>query len=762
MKRAPIVRHLGILYAFLGALGCGDAPPSLVAIDLVELFPLAKTRTETRSIAFGSPESRAHLIEGWGSPWRVGNLTFVWSEGDHSTLRLTIGQPRPLTLRFRCRPLRFPGAPVQTITMKVNGHAVGERELAPEVQTYEAWVPARVLVPGENRVEFRYAYHRRPSDVLTGSTDTGSRAVAWVSLGVPNSSFHGDPRATSTALPPTLILPFHSFVDYYVRVPKGSVLGFEAVAPWGDGPEDDVGARLEVSVQSARPDGRGATERSTSSVGARAGPVRLALAAEGATRISLRSVPRGAVPDGEAGLELVRPILHVPASTPNVPANRPVRGAGAAGRWKRPNIVIYLVDTLRADHLGIYGYPKPTSPHIDAFARDATVFDVAVAQASWTKPAVVSLFTGLNAQTHGVNARRAALPKSLTILPEVLRDLGYRTMAVVANSNVSPAFGFRRGFDDHEQLREPGGAEVHQLSDRVNEAAFRMLSDVPEGHPFFLYLHTTDPHAPYAPRPPHRERFAARIRNPRAGGMDHIRDLEKEGRPTRRVIADLMSLYDAEIAFNDESFGKLIERLKALGLYDSSLIVFLSDHGEAFHEHGSWNHGSGLFSEEVAVPLIMRFPGGWGSGRTVGEMVRQIDVMPTILDVLGERAPDPVQGRSLLPLAADHDTGGEETVAFSYLGAASRSGREVEGVIVDGMKLIRFRLPDQPGEVGLFDLNRDPDESVDLSEREPIWVGYLTAELDGIAYSSDSEASPAEATIDDDLRRRLQDLGYLP
>jgi arylsulfatase A-like enzyme len=420
------------------------------------------------------------------------------------------------------------------------------------------------------------------------------------------------------------------------------------------------------------------------------------------------------------------------------------------------------VDTLRADHLGIYGYARPTSPHIDAFARDATVFDAAMAQTSWTKPAVVSLFTGLNARTHGVNARLAALPEKLAILPEFLKGLGYRTMAVVANGNVSPSFGFQRGFQIHEQLREAGGAEVHQLSDRVNEVAFRLLSERPEDQPFFLYLHTADPHAPYTPRAPYRERFARGVRDSRVGTTEHFRALRKGAGPTDGVIEELIDLYDAEIAFNDASFGSLLERLQALGLYDSTLIVFVSDHGEAFHEHGSWNHGEGLFSEEIAVPLIIRFPGGWGGGRTVASMVRQIDVMPTILDVLGEAAPAPVQGSSLLPRVRRPDAEGRQPAAFSYLGRTSLRGREVDSVIVDGMKLIRFRLTGRTAAFGLFDLNRDPDEVRDLADRRPIWVGVLTAELDGMALTADSEVSPPEATIDDDLRTRLRDLGYLP
>jgi hypothetical protein len=271
------------------------------------------------------------------------------------------------------------------VTVRVNGHDVGRSQLAPRAQIYELRVPARLWVPGENRVEFHYAYHRRPAEVVAGATDTRSRAVAWASLELRDSGFHGEPRVEHANRSPSLILPFHSFVDYYERVPAGSVLGIDAIRPWGDGPADDGGARLEVSVQSARSDASDAAEPSTASVGGGSGPVRLALAADGASRITLRAVPGGAVPDGESGLELLRPVLHVPAPTASGSADPLVAGTGAplhhvpaptasgsadplvAGtgaplHGERPNIVIYLVDTLRADHLGIYGYPWRRRP----------------------------------------------------------------------------------------------------------------------------------------------------------------------------------------------------------------------------------------------------------------------------------------------------------------------------------------------------------------------------------------------------------------
>ena len=157
---------------------------------------------------------------------------------------------------------------------------------------------------------------------------------------------------------------------------------------------------------------------------------------------------------------------------------------------------MYLVDTLRPDHLGIYGHPRGTSPQIDAFARDATVFRNAVAQSSWTKTAVASLFTGLLPQTHRIHSRTDAIPEALPILPEILHNLGYATLGVITNGNVSGVFGFARGFDVYEELREGPTREIHQLSDRANEVAFALLARRPKDRPFFLYVHRATPTGP--------------------------------------------------------------------------------------------------------------------------------------------------------------------------------------------------------------------------------------------------------------------------
>src|SRR5262245_39170425 len=401
-------------------------------VDLVVLYPQARAGAEAPSLDLGSDASLPALVSGWGPRARAGDGAFQWGQGEGSELRFGVGEPRDLELRLRGWPLAFDGAPPQSVEVRANGQTVATLALAPGAHDYPVQVPAAALVPGENRLALRYAWARAPRDVVPGSSERRALAVAWDSLRIPDARRHGAPGAEPEAAEPALRLPLASWVDYYLRVPDGSRLRIPRLEPFGPA----IAPALQVVAEPA-----GAPPQVARFEPGRAVDLALPPAGGGPMRISLRALG-SAEPGAEAGLRLLRPALDEPAAAPDA---APPRTAPVSGR--RPSVVLYLIDTLRADHLGAYGYPRPTSPRIDAFARDATLFRNAFAQSSWTKPAVASLFTGLLPQTHRINPRPAALPEALPSLPEILRDRGYATFGVVANGNVSSAFGFARGFD---------------------------------------------------------------------------------------------------------------------------------------------------------------------------------------------------------------------------------------------------------------------------------------------------------------------------
>jgi choline-sulfatase len=426
---------------------------------------------------------------------------------------------------------------------------------------------------------------------------------------------------------------------------------------------------------------------------------------------------------------------------------------------RRPNVIVYLVDTLRADHLGCYGYLRETSPRIDAFAAESVLFENAVAQSAWTRPAVTSLLTGLDPHKHGVQGRLDRLPESFDTLPEMLRREGYQTAAFVSSAVITAKLGFSQGFDTFRQRVKETIEPERPTSGWVNEEALRWLRQRNPERPFFLFLHTLDPHMPYRPPEVFRRQLAPDA-DPRAGSLEQVVAVRDGLRPTTaRDREEIPALYDAEIAGNDAGFGRLVAELRAEGLYESLLLVFVSDHGEELYDHGGWEHGATLYQELIHVPLVLKLPRGAESGRRIGETVRQIDVLPTILDVLGDKIPPGLQGRSLLPLLQSlHEPSRRPPPAFSFL---DLDGRRIESVVVGKRKLIHTLAHDRkPLGLELYDLASDPQEQRDLAAADPESVRGLTWLLEQRAQGGAPPAA-SQAPLGSELEEQLRALGYL-
>jgi arylsulfatase len=351
-------------------------------------------------------------------------------------------------------------------------------------------------------------------------------------------------------------------------------------------------------------------------------------------------------------------------------------GALAAGACappaKPPHLVLVLVDTLRADHLGVYGYPRPTSPRLDALAPQSVVFERASSPSSWTRPAVASLLTSRLPSEHGAVSTLRRLADDVPTLVEALRTAGYRSIGVSANfPHVSEATGLARGFDSFVALRseaapddpdwlwpEPDGAGgVRHLraasADEVNAELLRRLPERVET-PLFLYAHYMEPHSGYAPPAALRGRF---VRDPELdrrsppASSDHVLDLatgRREASPEE--IGRLVDLYDAEIAAADEALGRLLDALAARGIGTDAVVVVLSDHGEEFGEHGGFFHGLALHRESIHVPLLIRAPGRPGGERR-SDAVDLLDVPTTLLALAGAAPAPGMRGRDLLGVA---------------------------------------------------------------------------------------------------------------
>jgi arylsulfatase A-like enzyme len=397
----------------------------------------------------------------------------------------------------------------------------------------------------------------------------------------------------------------------------------------------------------------------------------------------------------------------------------------------RPDLVLVVVDTLRADHLGCYGYPRPTSPRIDALAGRGTVFDAAWAAAPWTLPSIMSIMTSLYPSVHRVENDGLRLGEGTATLASLLRDGGYATGGFVAHVYASAAFGFDRGFDRFEDfgLSRPDyrlEAGMEPTADTVTGKALDWLQEQ-RGKPVFLFVHYFDPHWPYAPPERFRTLFPTPQRDERDAAYDAISRYLDPLVPIpddyRRFLIDR---YDGEIRFVDEQIGRLLDGLGKAGRADRTWIVVTGDHGEEFKDHGSMGHGRRLYEEVVRVPLVVVGPGAAGSrpgdaapSIRIQVPVSGIDLAPTLLDLAG-RTPLPagLHGRSLRglmspttqatsPGPAPDRTLLSETMRLNAFGKAVRSG---------AWKLIHS-MDENRSE--LYDLAADPGERRDRADERP-------------------------------------------
>jgi len=416
---------------------------------------------------------------------------------------------------------------------------------------------------------------------------------------------------------------------------------------------------------------------------------------------------------------------------------------------RRPNIVLYVVDTVRADRLGVYGYEKPTSPRLDAFAAGAVLFENAYAQSSWTRPAVASLFTGLLPPAHRTVGRRSVLPEDALTLAEILAANGYEGMGLVRNPNVSRAFGFAQGF---ARFRSEDRDRDETMLERV-----RLWLDEREGsgQPFFLFLHAIDPHGPYDPAPEFEEMFEA------GGAPAHYRTVRYllrlnrgEVEPGPGTAEALSRLYDAEVAQNDRAFGELLDELSVRGLGEDTAVIYVSDHGEEFAEHGRWEHGLSLYEEVLRVPLVMRLPGV--PPRRVEAPAQHVDILPTLLGYLGIEAP-PTDGRDLL---AARRRGDDPPDVYTHLDV---DGHRAASVIRGHYKLVLPQSPSQGTDPMLFDLEADPGELEDIAADRPEVVERMLGLLAerNLAGEIESAEEIEDDQLDENVRRRLRALGYV-
>lgn len=430
---------------------------------------------------------------------------------------------------------------------------------------------------------------------------------------------------------------------------------------------------------------------------------------------------------------------------------------------RQPNVLLVTIDTLRADHLGAYGFHQAHTPALDQLAREGARFDHAVCQLPQTNASHAALMTGLYASTSGVKVHMVdKLRPGTPTLASVFARAGYQTAGLYSWVSLDPQFcGLDQGFQTYEGYvlnrsaifsdprLEQLAATYRQLkaqipivktadvvlgqsdaiersldgrADVTNDAVFKWLEAHAGTAPFFLWVHYYDPHYPYAPPPGYDHLLGLDYRGSITGSVDTIHQIEAgQLSLSPDDVARLEELYQGEIAFVDAQFARLRAYLQKRGLEDDTILVVTGDHGESFGEHGDWTHGLKVYESEIRVPLLMRFPRKIPAGTVIAAPTQLIDLMPTLLELAGLAAPRTVQGTSFVPVLAGQSDGSDRA-AFTEL-----ADDAFLSVLTWGdWKLIRNSAN---GELQLYHLQSDEGEERNLIKDEATTARELDARL---------------------------------
>ena len=381
----------------------------------------------------------------------------------------------------------------------------------------------------------------------------------------------------------------------------------------------------------------------------------------------------------------------------------------------RPDVLFVLIDSLKASHVGCYGYARDTTPSLDRFAAaEAVRFETVIPGGSWTQPAVMTLFTSLPADEHMRVLPNVPHNPAAVTLAEALRDAGYETVGITANTMTNRRYGYAKGFDlwDDYSVTVPPDAGLERISTGYAKGSVLTRSGLARlkrrnpDKPLFLFLFYMDPHWDFNPPPPYDMKFSST-------GLGPLKGAWRIGanKATPEIRRRTVDAYDGEIAYCDNVVSNLLAEIARTSRWDNTLVVVMGDHGESFWERGFTGHGNHLHDEELKVPLMIRVPAGAARirpGTVVRGQVGGIDVAPTILDLAGVPPPSSWKGRSLRGAMESGESGGRPVVTETRI----RAGLWQRGVRTDRYKVVAVGDFDAPSEA--YDLVADPGETNNL------------------------------------------------
>jgi choline-sulfatase len=687
------------------------SPTGRVAMDLlVNRLHASSHRDGHLIIEAGSPDLLKYIDGGWKTSFILGEkdqgtpaalvsglsaqfFVPIDADGDGAG-GIAVGDS---TLAFTLRPL----APKQKVSIFVNEKNIGTVDIEAKKKRYQVAVPAAALKVGENRLRFTF----RVAAALAVGGKRGAAAFTDLTLGPAIAGIPPEPvgaRVSEMALGGVRrnaisIAGKGSRVSYYVQPPEGANLAFS----YGS---DVAGAHAVVRVAV---DGGKPRQLLDSVASAKWAEVSVPLGAAGGQAVRIDLVSRG----GAVAWAEPRLMVNAPAH-PKVPADP-----------QFDHVFIWMVDTLRADKVHAYN-PKTRveTPNYDAFAADSTRFEWAQVPGTWSLPSHASLLTGVYPTVHKATAHEAKLSKDVAFIAEDMKKKGFKTAIFSSNGYVSGKWGFQRGWDAYRNfIREnlPNGADYLWKT-----AKTWMLQN--QQKPEFAYLATIEPHVAYTPKAEYLKKYWNKpYKGPLKPALTGVQ-LGSVGSGKLKLNdndkAYLEALHDGEITQSDAVFATFIADLKAANLYDRSVVIVVSDHGDEFGEHGRFGHGHSVYQELTHVPLMIRAPGRMPRGKLVHCDVEIMDLYTTMLDLVGAPVGEHIQGASLIPLAWD-DVGQSPRAAFT-----------IDGQVARGLKVARYRLVGASGRLELYDEFEDRLEQKDVAAERPIALRQMRGVL-GLLYA---------------------------
>jgi arylsulfatase A-like enzyme len=598
--------------------------------NILSDFDILTKFHETNEIVFQEPEAIFHLRSGWIKKKKQ----FVWSQGlESSVVFYTYNTSSDKKMILSC--VSSSDTSSHNIIISLNGETVSSIDLRDTLKKYSIILPRDILRIGQNLLTLSFSRKMSSSDPNPQSFSIGLKKIIFKGGHFKRKSYWDQNKNGHQ-------LQYNGSSFLYTlenTVPVRIRAEYQAKR----------GASGTIKVQTAN------QEDQVHILPSQDQKIELEIPGSEGGHVKIEFIVSGDKKNGKVMWKKIEAIPQESLAAISKESGSEISVPGY-DRQQKPDIIFYIIDALRSDHLSCYGYERNTSPNMDAFAKENTLFLNAFANSSWTRPSGATLLTGLRVKNHKTMMRDSRLSGKLVTLAEILKENGYYTVAVNSNGNVGKKFGFDQGFDDFFVLAENRNREsIHVRSHILNREIAKFLETFTTQEnrpPLFLWIWSTDPHDPYTPHKSVSGYFDIEKYEPLDKKLVLLEEFNKKVResrfkwPSQPELEYLVALYDQEVLFNDISFGKLINILTRFNLYDDAFIILTADHGEEFRDHGWYGHGKTLFNDQIKIPLIIKTD---AIKKGIQEaQVQHTDIYPTICDILNIPLPNQVDGDSLL------------------------------------------------------------------------------------------------------------------